>query len=137
MCQEEKRNWKRIIKEDKERCWREFVNDLEENVGSRKKQLYGLVKKRQNKNEIAALIKNKDGKDMVKKNNNKDRWREYYHDLVNVYWGSPMGNIMEKFSLNFSLKYVTIKIFWFILINRMRILLLQILHSYSTYNNWI
>lgn len=69
------------------------------------------MKKRQNKNEIAALIKNKDGKDMVKKNNNKDRWREYYHDLVNVYWGSPMGNIMEKFSLNFSLKYVTIKIF--------------------------
>lgn len=43
------------------------------------------------------LIKNKDGEEVVNKENiSRDGWREYFYKLLNVDWGSPKRNTMER-----------------------------------------
>ena len=83
--QQAKRKTKRAVAKAKEEAWKKWYDNMETKEGE--KLIYKVAKQRaKNRQDIGevSVIKSKEGDMLTDEKNIKERWQEYFSDLLNV-----------------------------------------------------
>lgn len=78
-----KKKCKKVIEEEKEKSWNEFISSLEEDVEGNKKLFYKMMRNKRKRSEVSVELEAEDGKIVGEPEEIKTCWKEYFTKLLN------------------------------------------------------
>lgn len=81
---ESKKKCKKVVAEEKKKSWEEFTRELEEDVNTGKRMLYGITKSKRNDRTYTKIVKGECGELITQPEEIRKRWKEYFDKLLNV-----------------------------------------------------